>query len=181
MDSRQDQAGRGHRSGCPSGKDGKYKEAQAFPRVSTSSICSSHLHNQPFLPTHHSISSSNKHLSTMAFTPKDLTFILTVQVTVPADKHAEFFSHFKPCADKVIAEPECKFFFVQKGKPESPYYNPDVITWIEGWTQGPEWLESVQLKKPYYEAYKAGTEKLFSAPVQFQFWSPEEGLCLVKA
>jgi quinol monooxygenase YgiN len=111
---------------------------------------------------------------------KELVFILTVQVTVPKDKHDEFFRHFKPAYDKVIAEPECLFFFVQRERPESPTYNPDLITWSEGWTEGPEWLLNVQLKKDYYVPYRTNTEPLYSAPLQFQISTPEEGMAQVK-
>lgn len=106
--------------------------------------------------------------------------ILTVRIYVPVAKHAEFFALFQPAFDKVMAEPECRFFFVAKPKPDTPDYDPECITWMEGWTKDVDWLMSVQIKKDYYEPYMTETAKMFSKPQVFHFWTPENGMCQVK-
>ena len=111
---------------------------------------------------------------------KDIKFILHVKVHIPVSQHADFFSYFTPALDKVLAEPECRFFFVQKQHPGSPNYDPDVINWVEGWTEDTEWLMNVQMKKDYYEPYRSETAKLFSKPLEFELWTPEEGMCQFK-
>lgn len=82
--------------------------------------------------------------------------------------------------DKVLAEPACRFFFVQKQNPASPGYDPEVISFVEGWNMAPESFMNIQMAKDYYEPYRSETQKLYSAPLEFEFWTPEEGKYNVK-
>ena len=97
--------------------------------------------------------------------------ILSVKVYVPVEKQPEFFKFFRPAYDAVIAEPECRFFFVTQNPQE-----PEAISWVEGWTKGVEWLQEVQLKKPYYQPYIEATEPWFSKPREIGLSFPKEGL-----
>ncbi len=106
---------------------------------------------------------------------KDINFILYVRVHIPVDQHDEFFSYFTPTMDKVLAEPECRFFFVQKQHPDTQGYNPDVITFVEGWSKDTEWFLNVQMAKDYYEPYRTETQSMYSEPIEFELWTPEEG------
>ncbi len=41
-----------------------------------------------------------------------ISFILTVKITIPPASVDEFFTHFRPCYDVVLAESECVYFVV---------------------------------------------------------------------
>lgn len=59
----------------------------------------------------------------------------------------------------VIREPECFIFEVLYDKNE-----PGVLRLIEGWTEGKDWCEQVQMKKPYYAPYMEKAEKMWIKP-----------------
>ena len=82
--------------------------------------------------------------------------------------------------DKVLAEPECRFFFVQKQCPGTEGYDPEVISFVEGWNMNTEQFMEVQMAKDYYEPYRTETGKLYSAPLEFEMWTPEEGMTQFK-
>src|SRR6202000_2664323 len=111
---------------------------------------------------------------------KDISLVLFVRVHIPTSKHADFFSYFTPAFDKVMAEAECRFFTVHKHHPGTPNYDPDIITWVEGWSKDPEWMMNVQLQKEYYEPYRTETAKWYSKPMEYEFWTAQEGMCQFK-
>ncbi|KAJ9605170.1 hypothetical protein H2200_010560 [Cladophialophora chaetospira] len=111
---------------------------------------------------------------------KSIKFILYVRVHIPVKDHPEFFKYFNPAMDKVLAEEACRFFFVQKQHPDSPGYDPEVISFVEGWDMDTDEFLDVQMSKFYYEPYRSETAKLYSKPLEFEFWTPEEGKYQVK-
>lgn len=72
----------------------------------------------------------------------NVVLILQVKVTVAPKDVDTFLSHFKPCYDKVLAEPECAYFLVGQ-EPEQP----GVFRWTEGWTKDREWFMAVSRMK----------------------------------
>ncbi|KAK0647984.1 hypothetical protein B0T16DRAFT_325623 [Cercophora newfieldiana] len=86
---------------------------------------------------------------------------ISLQVTVHIDPKnvEEFFTHFKPLYDRVVAEPELRFFEVYQS-PE----DPGTISWVEHWDCTIEWLNDVQLKKQYFQDYKAAADHLLLRP-----------------
>lgn len=85
--------------------------------------------------------------STMAPTPpisvstptKPIKSILSVKVFIAPEKQAEFWQHYKPVFDKVVAEPECRYFVAG-----THAMDPTCLCWSEGWSEGVEWLQTVR-------------------------------------
>jgi len=46
-----------------------------------------------------------------------------------------------------MTEPECRFFFVKKPHPDSPDYDEECISWVEGWSEDIDWLMGTQMEK----------------------------------
>lgn len=67
-----------------------------------------------------------------------VVFILQVKVTFNPEDRDTFLKHFKPTYDKVIAEPECAYFFIGENIQE-----PGVYRWTEGWTKDITWFMTV--------------------------------------
>ncbi|KAK5062832.1 hypothetical protein LTR84_004907 [Exophiala bonariae] len=82
--------------------------------------------------------------------------ILSVKVWIPEDKMTEFFELFEPAYRAVVAEPECRFFVVSRHPQD-----PTCLSWVEGWSKDVQWLQEVQLNKPYYQPYLSTTEPWF--------------------
>lgn len=53
---------------------------------------------------------------------------LQVTVHITPEKVAKYLEAFKPVYQKVIAEPECKFFEVYQSEEE-----PGTLSWVEDW------------------------------------------------
>lgn len=67
-----------------------------------------------------------------------IEIILNVQVFISPERIDEFWTHFKPVLDKVVAEPECRYFVV--GRDEN---DPTCLSWTEGWSEDATWLQEV--------------------------------------
>jgi hypothetical protein len=91
----------------------------------------------------------------------DLQLILNVQVTLKASDLDTWLPVFKSVREKVLAEPECKFFLLGRlvninPLTQQPGLVPEgevAISWSEGFSEPMEWLGEVQMKKPYYKEY----------------------------
>lgn len=68
----------------------------------------------------------------------DIKVILNCKVTVAPENVAEYWRHFKPAFDKVVAEPECRYFLCG----ENPAV-PGELWYTEGWSKDVTWLEHV--------------------------------------
>lgn len=64
--------------------------------------------------------------------------IFNVKVFVAPENQDEFWAHFKPAFDKVIAEPQCRFFVVGRDQND-----PTCLSWSEGWTEDIQWMQEV--------------------------------------
>ncbi|KAK0610856.1 hypothetical protein B0T14DRAFT_439461 [Immersiella caudata] len=86
---------------------------------------------------------------------------ISLQVTVHIDPKdtTEFFQHFKPLYDQVVAEPELRFFEVYQSAEV-----PGTISWVEHWDCTKEWLFKVQLNKQYFKDYQAKADHLLLKP-----------------
>ena len=100
----------------------------------------------------------------MSATPKSLdglVFILNVQVTIKEANVDTWLAAFKQARDKVLAEPECLFFNLGRKLNIDPITQgpgdvPEgevAISWSEGFKDGLDWFQSVQMKKDYYKPY----------------------------
>lgn len=67
-----------------------------------------------------------------------VVFIFQKRVTFKPEDRATFLKYFMPVYDKVIAEPECAYFFVGESIQE-----PGVYQWTEGWTKDVNWFKKV--------------------------------------
>ncbi|KAK4940442.1 hypothetical protein LTR10_019426 [Elasticomyces elasticus] len=105
---------------------------------------------------------------------KDITFVLTVKVYIDPSQTNEFFALFKPAYESVLAEPECRFFIVNTTQ------EPGCISWVEGWSKDVQWFMAEQMTKPYYQPYLSKTEAMFIKPREFEFHTPQEGMCHFK-
>ncbi|PYI24092.1 hypothetical protein BO99DRAFT_418775 [Aspergillus violaceofuscus CBS 115571] len=86
---------------------------------------------------------------------------ISLHITIHIDPESlpKFWEAFQPVYENVIAEPECTFFEVYQSPEE-----PGTLSWVENWSQTPEWLFGVQIQKPYYKDYLAITEPMFIKP-----------------
>ncbi|KAL6250316.1 hypothetical protein RBB50_002617 [Rhinocladiella similis] len=109
---------------------------------------------------------------------KDLSTgcVLSVKVYISPAEEARFWQLFKPAYDAVIAEPDCRFFVVSKPTPQ-PEENVTCLSWVEGWSKPAQWLQDVQLHKPYYEPYLSESEKMYLKPRVVELTSAMEGMC----
>ncbi|ETN46615.1 uncharacterized protein HMPREF1541_00801 [Cyphellophora europaea CBS 101466] len=82
--------------------------------------------------------------------------ILNVKIFIAPERVEEFYRHFRPAFEAVMAEPQCRYFVVS----EDPQ-NPGTLSWTEGWTEDVQWLMQNQLTKPYYKPYLEATEPMF--------------------
>jgi hypothetical protein len=100
-------------------------------------------------------------MSSTTHSPTDLQLILNVRVTLKASDLDTWLSVFKSVGEKVLAEPECKFFLLGRVVDINPLTQesgivPDgevAISWSEGFSESMEWLGGVQMKKEYYKEY----------------------------
>ncbi|KAJ5161955.1 hypothetical protein N7492_007347 [Penicillium capsulatum] len=90
-------------------------------------------------------------------------FSLHVNIYIDPSNVDTFFEHFKPVYDKVIAEPECRFFEVYQAPDE-----PGQLSWVENWAATPQWFMENQITKEYYKGYLAATEPLFVKPREYK-------------
>ena len=67
-----------------------------------------------------------------------VTFILQVKVFFKPENRDYFLEQFKPVYDRLLAEPECAYFFIGERLDE-----PGVFRWTEGWTKDINWFMSV--------------------------------------
>ncbi|PMD18137.1 hypothetical protein NA56DRAFT_577881 [Hyaloscypha hepaticicola] len=79
--------------------------------------------------------------------------ILQIKMIVKSGHRETWLALFKQIFNHVSQEPECAYFIV--GEDE-----PGVFRWMEGWTKDKEWVNDVQLEKPYYEPYFKATAPL---------------------
>ena len=108
-------------------------------------------------------SRNTKQINTMSTThsQSDLQFILNVRVTLNASDVDTWLPVFKSVREKVLAEPECKFFLLGRlvnidpltRQPGTIPEDEVAISWSEGFSASMEWLGEVQIKKPYYKEY----------------------------
>ena len=91
----------------------------------------------------------------------NLQLILNVRVTLKSSDLDTWLPVFKAVREKVLAEPECKFFLLGRvvdidPLTQQPGIVPEgevAISWSEGFSEGMEWCGSVQMKKEYYKEY----------------------------
>lgn len=67
-----------------------------------------------------------------------IEIILNVQVFISPERIDEFWALFKPVYDKVVAEPECRYFVVGHDAND-----PTCLSWTEGWSEDAKWLQEV--------------------------------------
>jgi hypothetical protein len=99
--------------------------------------------------------------TTTHYSPSNLQLILNVRVTLKASDLDTWLPVFKCVREKVLAEPECKFFLLGRvvdvdPLTQAPGVVPEgevAISWSEGFSESVEWLGSVQMKKEYYKEY----------------------------
>ena len=102
--------------------------------------------------------------TTTTTSPSNLQLILNVRVTLKASDLSTWLPVFKSVREKVLAEPECKFFLLGRvvdidPLTQQPGIVPEgevAISWSEGFSEGMEWLGGVQMKKEYYKEYFEG-------------------------
>jgi hypothetical protein len=100
-------------------------------------------------------------MSSTTHSPTDLQLILNVRVTLKSSDLDTWLSVFKSVRDKVLAEPECKFFILGRVVDVDPLtQQPGIVpegevavSWSEGFSGSMEWLGGVQMKKEYYKEY----------------------------
>lgn len=100
-------------------------------------------------------------MSATTHSPSDLQLVLNVRVTLKASNLDTWLPVFKSVREKVLAEPECKFFLLGRVVDVDPLtQTPGVvpegevaISWTEGFSASMEWLGAVQIKKEYYKEY----------------------------
>jgi hypothetical protein len=103
-------------------------------------------------------------MSTTTHSPTNLQLILNVRVTLKASDLDTWLPVFKSVREKVLAEPECKFFLLGRvvdidPLTQAPGVVPEgevAISWSEGFSETAEWLGGVQMKKGYYKGYLEG-------------------------
>ncbi|KAK1752301.1 hypothetical protein QBC47DRAFT_390218 [Echria macrotheca] len=88
-------------------------------------------------------------------------------IWIAPEKVDEFFRHFKPIYDLVVAEPECRFFEIYKDLED-----PGHISWVEDFDATEEWLREVQLKKKYYDSYLTATKDMQLRPRDIRIVKP---------
>ena len=100
----------------------------------------------------------------MSATPKSLdglVFILNVEVTIKESNVDAWLEAFKKARNAVLAESECLFFTLGRKLNIDPITQgpgdvPEgevAISWSEGFKDGLEWFQGVQMKKDYYKPY----------------------------
>jgi hypothetical protein len=102
--------------------------------------------------------------TTTTHPPSNLRLILNVRITLKASDLATWLPVFKSVREKVLAEPECKFFLLGRvvdidPLTQAPGVVPEgevAISWSEGFSETAEWLGGVQMKKGYYKGYLEG-------------------------
>jgi hypothetical protein len=100
-------------------------------------------------------------MSSTTHSPTNLQLILNVRVTLKASDLDTWLPVFKSVREKVLAEPECKFFILGRVVDINPLtQQPGIvpegevaISWSEGFSESMEWLGGVQMKKEYYKEY----------------------------
>lgn len=100
-------------------------------------------------------------MTTTTHSPTNLQLILNVRVTLKASDLDTWLPVFKAVREKVLAEPECKFFLLGRvidvdPLTQTPGIVPEgevAVSWTEGFSESMEWLGSVQIKKGYYKEY----------------------------
>jgi hypothetical protein len=100
-------------------------------------------------------------MSSTTHSPTNLQLILNVRVTLKSSDLDTWLSVFKSVREKVLAEPECKFFILGRvvdidPLTQQPGIVPEgevAISWSEGFSESMEWLGGVQMKKEYYKEY----------------------------
>jgi hypothetical protein len=100
-------------------------------------------------------------MSSTTHFPTSLQLILNVRVTLKVSDLDTWLSVFKSVREKVLAEPECKFFLLGRvvdidPLTQQPGIVPEgevAISWSEGFSESREWLGGVQMKKEYYKEY----------------------------
>ncbi|KAK6364689.1 hypothetical protein LTS17_011987 [Exophiala oligosperma] len=105
--------------------------------------------------------------------------VLSIKVYISPADEPRFWELFKPAYDAVVAEPECRFFVVSKPSPQ-PEENVTCLSWVEGWTKPAQWLQDVQLRKPYYQPYLSESEKMYVKERVIELTSAVEGMCAFK-
>ncbi|PMD63432.1 uncharacterized protein K444DRAFT_609924 [Hyaloscypha bicolor E] len=105
--------------------------------------------------------------------PQVSCIIQIKNVVKPSDREA-WLLLFKQCFNHVSAEPECAYFII--GEEEA-----GVFRWTEGWTKDKDWVNNVQLKKPYYEPFfKATAPLVIESETKVEFFTPLEDLSMIK-
>ncbi|KAI0101910.1 hypothetical protein GGR51DRAFT_563122 [Nemania sp. FL0031] len=91
-------------------------------------------------------------------------FSLHVTVYIAPENVDRFFAASKPVFKKVIAEPKCLFFEVYQTPGQ-----PGTISWVEDWSDTPDWFINNQMTKKYYKEYLAITEPMFIKPGEYDY------------
>jgi len=104
----------------------------------------------------------------MATTSPTLTMIL--KVTVDPSNVAAFLSALKPVYDGVSSTPECTFVQLLQSPAQ-----PGVFKIVETWNATMEWLQTVQLKKPYYAVLAEKVQPLYTKPQEIEVWEGMPG------
>ncbi|KAJ5682846.1 hypothetical protein N7462_006011 [Penicillium macrosclerotiorum] len=86
-------------------------------------------------------------------------FSLHVTIYIKPSDVPTFFEHFKPVYEKVVAEPECRFFEVYQSLED-----PGTLRWVENWGASFEWFMGNQAPKEYYKEYLTKTQAMFIQP-----------------
>lgn len=100
-------------------------------------------------------------MSSTTYSLTNLQLILNVRVTLRASDLDTWLPVFKSVREKVLAEPECKFFLLGRivdvdPLTQQPGIFPEgkvAISWSEGFSESMQWLGEVQMKKEYYKEY----------------------------
>ena len=120
-------------------------------------------------------------MTTTTHSPTNLQLILNVRVTLKASDLDTWLPVFKAVREKVLAEPECKFFLLGRVVDVDPLTQTSgivpegevAVSWSEGFTESMEWLGGVQMKKGYYKEY---FEKVVPLETSGEF---VDGVCVV--
>ena len=120
-------------------------------------------------------------MTTTTHSPTNLQLILNVRVTLKASDLDTWLPVFKVVREKVLAEPECKFFLLGRVVDVDPLTQTSgivpegevAVSWSEGFSESMEWLGGVQMKKGYYKEY---FEKVVPLETSSEF---ADGVCVV--
>ncbi|KAF2805949.1 uncharacterized protein BDZ99DRAFT_466255 [Mytilinidion resinicola] len=106
----------------------------------------------------------------MASTAPAPTLTMILKVTVDPSNVPAFLEALRPVYDGVSSTPECTFVQLL----QSPS-SPGEFKIVETWNATMEWLQSVQLKKPYYAILAEKVTPLYTKPQEIEVWEGVQG------